>query len=273
MSWLTEPFVLSFMQRALLAGTLAAVIAALVGTWVVLRGLSFMGDALAHGVLPGIAIGVVAGFDLTLGAVVSALAMVVGINLVHRYSSLGEDTGIGLLFVGMLAAGVVIISRSDSYAGSLTGILFGDALGVTARDVWVLAGAAGASLIATVILYRAFLALSFNEQKATMLGLHPRLAHAAMLTLVTMAVVASFRTVGTLLVFGLLVAPPATAALIARRVPVMMVVAAILGMAAVGIGLLTSYHLDTAASATVAATSVAMFFLVLAGRNLVRASA
>jgi ABC-type Mn2+/Zn2+ transport system permease subunit len=266
MTWLTEAFALSFMQRALIAGVLAAVIAALVGTWVVLRGLSFMGDALAHGVLPGIALGVVLGFNLTLGAVLSALAMVAGINLVHRYSRLGEDTGIGLLFVGMLAMGVVIISRSDSYSGSLTGILFGDALGVTTSDIWVLAGAALVSLIATAVLYRAFLSLSFNEQKAQMLGLHPKLAHAAMLALVTMAVVASFRTVGTLLVFGLLVAPPATAALIARRVPVMMAVAAALGAVSVLAGLLISYHGNTAASATVAATSVAIFFLVLAGK-------
>lgn len=266
MTWFTEPFALSFMQRALVAGVLAAIIAALVGTWVVLRGLSFMGDALAHGVLPGIALGVVLGFNLTLGAVLSALVMVAGINLVHRYSRLGEDTGIGLLFVGMLAVGVVIISRSDSYSGSLTGILFGDALGVTASDVWLLAGAALVSLSATAVLYRAFLSLSFNEQKAQMLGLHPKLAHAAMLALVTMAVVASFRTVGTLLVFGLLVAPPATAALIARRVPVMMAAAALLGAVSVLAGLLISFHADTAASATVAATSVAIFFFVLAGK-------
>ena len=266
MTWLTDPFSLSFMQRALVAGSLAAVIAALVGTWVVLRGLSFMGDALAHGVLPGIAFGVVLGFDLTLGAFASAMAMVAGINLVHRYSRLGEDTGIGLLFVGMLALGVVVISRSDSYSGSLTGILFGDALGVTTGDIWVLVGAAGVAMVATALLYRAFLALSFNEQKAEMLGLHPRWAHAAMLALVTMAVVASFRTVGTLLVFGLLVAPPATAALVARRVPVMMMVSALVGTFSVLTGLLISYHANTAASATMAATSVAIFFVVMTAK-------
>lgn len=269
MQWLTEPFALSFMQRALLAGVLAAAIAALVGTWVVLRGLSFMGDALAHGVLPGIALGVVLGFSPTLGAALSALSMVLGINLVHRYSTLGEDAGIGLLFVGMLAMGVVIISRSDSYAGSLTGILFGDALGVTDTDIWVLVGGAALSLIVTVIMYRAFLALSFNEQKAAMLGMRPRMAHTLMLALVTMAVVVSFRTVGTLLVFGLLIAPPATAALLARRVPAMMAVAALVGAVSVVAGLLVSYHADTAASATIAATAVAGFFAVLGIRAAV----
>jgi manganese/iron transport system permease protein len=259
-----EPFEPAFMQRALLAGSLAALIAALVGTWIVIRGLSFMGDALAHGVLPGIAAGVLLGFDLTIGAIVSALVMVAGINLIHRYSKLGEDTGIGLLFVGMLAFGVVIISRTDSYSGSLTGILFGDALGITTTDIWLLAAAAAVSLITTVLLYRGFLALSFNEQKAEMLGMRPRMAHFVMLTLVTMAVVASFRTVGTLLVFGLLIAPPATAALLARRVPRMMAVAAVFGILSVVAGLEVSWHADTAASATIAAIAVGLFFAVLA---------
>lgn len=266
MEWLTLPFEAAFMQRALLAGVLAAIITAVVGTWVVLRGLTFMGDALAHGVLPGIALGVLLGFDPRLGAAASAVVMVAGINLVHRRSHLNEDTGIGLLFVGMLAAGVVIISRGSSYTGSLTGILFGDALGATATDIAVLAGTAVLVVITTVIFFRAFLVLSFNTQKAEMLGLHPRVAHVVMLTLVTMAVVASFETVGTLLVFGLLVAPPATAALVARRVPVMMAAAAGIGSIAVVVGLFVSYHAGTAASATVAAMAVAMFFLVLAVR-------
>lgn len=268
MSWLADPMSLEFFQRALLAASLAALIAALVGTWVVIRGLSFMGDALAHGVLPGIALGVVFGFDLTIGAIVSAGAMVVGINLVHSRSRLHEDTGIGLLFVGMLALGVVIISRGGSYAGSLTGILFGDALGVTSSDVWILASALGIAGVASATLYRGFLALSFNEQKAEMLGMHPRVVHTAMLALVTMAVVASFSTVGTLLVFGLLVAPPATASLVARRVPAMMAVAAGFGVGSVVVGLLISYHADTAASATIAVVTVMAFFIVLATRPL-----
>lgn len=266
MEWLIEPFSSSFMVRALVAGSLAAVVTSLVGTWVVIRGLSFMGDALAHGVLPGIALGVVLGFDLTLGAVLSAVVMIVGINLVHRHSHLSEDTGIGLLFVGMLAAGVVIISRSSTYSGSLSDILFGDALGATSGDILFLSAAALIAVLATAVLYRPFLALSFNEQKAEALGLHPKATHVAMLALVTMAVVASFQTVGTLLVFGLLVAPPAAAALVARRVPVMMVVAGLIGILAVVGGLLVSWHARTAASATIAALAVAFFFVVMTVR-------
>lgn len=267
MDWLVEPFSYPFMQRALLAGILAAVLTALVGTWVVLRGLTFMGDALAHGVLPGIALGVLLGFDLTLGAAASAALMVTGINIVHRHSRLNEDVGIGLLFVGMLAAGVVIISRTSSYSGSLTDILFGNALATSVGDIVFLAVTLGVVAVTTAVFYRAFLVLSFNDQKAEMLGLHPRVAHVVMLTLVTMAVVSSFETVGTLLVFGLLVAPPATASLLARRVPAMMAVAALLGAGAVAVGLLVSWHADTAASATVAAIAVAAFFVVFVGQR------
>ena len=110
----------------------------MVGTWVVLRGLAFIGDALAHGVLPGVAIAVLVGFDLILGAWSRPIAMVAGINFVHRRARLTEDTAIGLLFVGMLALGVVLISRTSSYTGSLTGILFGDILGVSGSDLVIL---------------------------------------------------------------------------------------------------------------------------------------
>ncbi|HEY5578894.1 MAG TPA: metal ABC transporter permease, partial [Acidimicrobiia bacterium] len=222
MEFLTDPFQLSFMQRALAAAVLTVIGTSLVGTWVVLRGMSFMGDALVHGVIPGIALGVLLGFNLLLGASIAAVVMVVGINLVHRQTAFPEDTGIGLLFVGMLALGVIIVSRVPSFTGSLTEILFGDALGVEGADVVVLAVMASVATIASLVLYRPFLVLSFNESKAQLLGLHPTGAHFAMLALITLTIVGSFRTVGTLLVFGLLIGPPATAALLVRRVPSMM---------------------------------------------------
>jgi ABC-type Mn2+/Zn2+ transport system permease subunit len=270
LEWLTEPFSVRFMQQALLGGLLAAVTTALIGTWVVIRGMAFMGDALAHGVLPGIALAFVLGVDLTLGAIVGALVMVAGIALVHRRSGLREDTGIGLLFVGMLALGVIIVSRLPSFTTSLTTFLFGDILGIRVSDLAVQSVAAALAIGGVVLGYRPFLALSFNESKAQVLCLHPRLAHVAMLTLLTLAIVTSFRAVGTLLVFGLLIAPPATAALLARSVPAMMLTAAGLGSGAVVVGLLLSWHLGTAAGATVAGVAVLIFFIVLVGRDVVR---
>lgn len=266
--WLADPFEFEFMRRALLAGVLVAVTTSVVGVWVVVRGLTFMGDALAHGVLPGIAVAFLVGFDVTVGAAGGAAVMVAGIHVVTRRTRLAEDTGIGLLFVGMLALGVVVISRAGSFATDLTAFLFGDVLAVDTADLWLQAVAAALAVAGVAAFHRPFLALSFNEDKAHILGLRPRLAHVVMLGLVALAVVSSFRAVGTLLVFGLLVGPPATASLLVRRLPAMIVTAVALGVLAVVAGLVVSFHHDTAASATIAGTSVAVFFVVLAGREV-----
>ncbi|MGY6502250.1 MAG: zinc ABC transporter permease AztB [Acidimicrobiales bacterium] len=271
MEWITEPFGYAFMQRALLGGILAVVTTSVIGTWVVIRGMTFIGDALAHGVLPGIALAVIWGADLRLGAFVSAMVMVAGVGVVNRRANLPEDTGIGLLFVGMLALGVIIISSRGSYAGDLSAILFGDILGVTAADLRFQWAAAAVVVACVVVGYRPFLALSFNADKAWSLGMRPRIAHAAMLGLVALSIVSSFQSVGALLVFGLLVAPPATASLLVRRVPLIMITGVVLGVGSVVVGLLVSYHAGTAASATMAFTAVALFFVVLTVKELVRA--
>jgi len=270
MDWLTEPFALAFQQRALVGGALAALALAVVGTWVVIRGMTFLGDALVHGVIPGIALAILLDFNVLLGAALAATVMIAGINLVHRQTTFSEDTGIGLLFVGMLGLGVILISRSDAYTGSLTGILFGDALGVTNEDLVLLGVVAGVVLVVSSLLYRNFLVLSFNEHKAKMLGLNPRLAHLALLGLTTVSIVGSFQTVGTLLVFGLLVGPPATAALLVKRVPVMMTTAAVIGVLSVAVGLMISYYADTSGSATISVVPIVLFFVVLTIRSLSR---
>jgi ABC-type Mn2+/Zn2+ transport system permease subunit len=267
-SWLTEPFERDFMQRALLAGCLAVVASSTVGTWVVLRRLSFLGDALAHGVIPGIALAVLWGFNVTLGALITAALMVGGISLVNRRSRLAEDTGVGLLFVGMLALGVIIISRSQSFASDVQSLLFGDVLGVTYDDLRLQAAAAAFVVVATAVGYRAFLVLSFNEAKAKSLGLRPELTQLALLALMAVAIVSSFRAVGTLLVFGLLVGPPATATLLVRRVWVSMILSVALGWIAVAVGLVLSYHYGTAAGATMAGAAIAMFFIVLLAQEI-----
>ncbi len=267
-AWLLEPFALGFQQRALVGGILAAVAMAVVGTWVVIRGMSFLGDALVHGVVPGIAIAILFDFNVLLGAALAALVMIGGINFVHRQTTFNEDTGIGLLFVGMLALGVIVLSRSATYASQLTTVLFGDVLGVTAGDVVGLAWLAGLALVVSVVMYRPFLALAFNDQKAQLLGMKPGLANVVLLGLITFAIVGSFQTVGTLLVFGLLVGPPATAALLVRRVPAMMATSAGIGALSVVVGLLISYHAETSGSATMAILPVILFFVVLVGRTL-----
>ncbi len=263
LAWFTDPFALGFQQRALAGGILAGLMCSVVGTWLVLRGMAFFGDAFTHGVVPGIAAAVAFDFSPLLGAAIAALVMLALIETVRRNTALNEDTAIGLLFVGMLGLGVVIISKVDSYTGSLTSILFGDALGVTRADLAWQVGLAAVVIVASLVLYRPLLALSFNEQKAYLLGMRPKLAHAALLVLIATAVIGSFQAVGTLLVFGLLVGPPATSSLLARTVPRMMLGAAVLSAFSVWAGLVLSYHLGTAASATMAIIPVALFFLVL----------
>ena len=270
MSWLIEPFELAFQQRALVAGVLAAVALAVVGTWVVIRGMTFLGDALVHGVVPGIALALIFDFNVVIGALLAAVVMIGGINLVHRQTGFSEDTGIGLLFVGMLGLGVILVSSTDSFATDLTSILFGDVLGVTTTDLVGLVIVVAVVVAVSALFYRNFLVLSFNEQKAHLFGLRPGATHLALLALVTLSIVGSFQTVGTLLVFGLLVGPPATAALLVKRVPSMMATAALLGMGSVVVGLVVGYHANTSGSATMAVVPIVLFFVVLAVRRLWR---
>ena len=270
MEWWLAPFELGFQQRALWGGILAALMASTVGTWLVLRGMSFFGDAFVHGIIPGIAAAVVLDINPFIGAAVAALVMVVAIELVQRKTVLGEDTSIGLLFVGMLALGVVIISQLDSYSGSLTSILFGDALGVTWSGIYSQLVLLAIVLIAVVVLYRPLLALSLNKEKAELLGMRPGFTHAALLALIALAVIGSYQSVGTLLVFGLLVGPPAVASLLSRSVVQMMMVAALVGVISVWLGLTISYHFGTAASATMALVPIVVFFALLGAKNLTR---
>jgi ABC-type Mn2+/Zn2+ transport system permease subunit len=265
-----EPFLNNeFLRYALAAGILVAITCAVAGTFVVLRGLAFVGDALAHGVLPGIATALLLGVSGIVGAAVGAVAMMGGVSLVTRRFRLSGDTAIGLLFVGMLALGVIITSRSEAFVGDLTRILFGELLGVSRSDLLLqLCALALVGLIAFVG-RRPFLLLSVDEGLARTSGFSIRIFHNVMLTMVAITVVASFQTVGTLLVLGMLIAPAATGALFARRISSMMTIAAIVGTLSTYIGLLLSYHFDIAAGATIVFTAV-MFFALAAAFTEVR---
>ena len=259
----TEAFEPTFMQRALLGGLIAVVATSVVGTWVVLRGLSFLGDALAHGVIPGIALAVLWGFSPIIGAFVAAIIMSGLVTAVSARTIVREDTAIGLLFVGMLALGIVIVSRARAFTTEVTSLLFGDVLGVTAADIRTQVVATVVVVAVSVVMYRPFLALTFNRAKAETLGMRPGVAQSVLLALVALSIVASFQAVGTLLVFGLLVGPPATATLLVKRVPTIMFTAIGFGSLAVVLGLAISFHHDTAGGATMAALSVLQFFVVL----------
>ncbi len=271
MDLLIDAFEPAFMQRALIGSLVAVVATSIVGTWVVLRGLAFLGDALAHGVIPGIALAVLWGFSPVIGAFVAALVMSGLVSVVSSRTVVREDTAIGLLFVGMLSLGIVIVSRARSFSTEVTALLFGDVLGVSRDDIRSQMIATAVVLLITVALYRPFMALTFNRTKAQTLGMHPKVAQAALLAMLALSIVASFQAIGTLLVFGLLVGPPATASLLVRRVPMIMFVSTLLGALSVVCGLLISFHHGTAGGATIAGLSVAQFFVVLTVRELAAA--
>jgi ABC-type Mn2+/Zn2+ transport system permease subunit len=262
MDFLVGPFADNeFLRLSLAATCVVAVTCAVAGAFVVLRGLSFVGDALAHGVVPGVAVALLVGFSGVLGAAIGAGVMMAGVGVVNRRFRLSGDTSIGLLFVGMLALGVIIQSRSASFAGDLTAVLFGEVLGVSWADIaWQVVALVVVAAIAWVC-RRPFLLLSFDEGLAATSGFSARRYGSIMLAMVALTVVASFQTVGTLLVLGMLVAPAATGALFGRRISTVVCIAAVVGVVSSYVGLLVSYHADLAAGASIVLSSVVVFAL------------
>ena len=272
MSLLVDPFTSAFMLRALGGGMLVAAICAVVGTWVVIRGMAFLGEAMAHGMLPGVAAASMLGLPVIAGAAVSAAVMTFGVSAITRRGRLSNDTSIGLLFVGMLSLGVIIVSHSRSFAVDLTAILFGDILAIREPDILLLGIALVVTIAIAALFHRRFVAFAFDSRVAHTLRLRPRLASAVLVGLVTLAVVASYGAVGSLLVVGLLLAPAVTAGHWAKRIPTTMLLAATFGVVAVYLGLLASWHLETAAGASIAATSIGIALLSAFVHQLMKVS-
>ncbi|GLK16571.1 zinc ABC transporter permease AztB [Herbiconiux flava] len=272
MTELLEPFAAGFLLRALVGGVLVAVLCGVVGTWVVIRGMAFLGEAMAHGVLPGVAVATLLGLPPVVGAAVSASVMTAGIGVASRRGRLSDDTAIGLLFVAMLSLGVIVVSRSRSFATDLTAILFGDVLAISWGDIALLAGALLLALGVCAVFHRSFVAATFDERIAATLGLRPWIARPVLVGLVTLVVVASYQAVGSLLVVGLLLGPAVAAGRWVRSIPATMALAAALGALAVLGGLLVSWHAATAAGATIAAMAALLTALSALARALLTAT-
>jgi ABC-type Mn2+/Zn2+ transport system permease subunit len=277
--FLIDPFQADFFRTGVLAAAVVGVLCAVVGCYVILRGMALMADSLAHGVLPGIAVAFVitssAGespdpLAISLGALAAGLLTALATNAILRRSGLREETAAAVVFVFMLALGVILISRIEGSSVDLTSFLFGDVLGVEGKEVLVSAVLSLAVLALVALLYRPLLLFSFDRQRAAALGLPIDRLHLLMLVLVTLAVVIGFRVVGALLVLGMLLAPPAAAALVTRRLPAMMAVAAGIAAASAPVGLLVSWHLDLAAGASIVMVPVSVFAVLLALRPAAR---
>ncbi|MBX0328172.1 metal ABC transporter permease [Oscillochloris sp. ZM17-4] len=270
---ITAPLAYSFMQRGLLAAVMVGVVCAVVGTYVVLRGMAFFGDALSHTILPGIAAGyLLNGGDrgaLFWWALGTAVASSLGIGAISRGSRLREDTAIGVVFAGMFALGIAMISTVRSYSADLTHFLFGDVLGVSDGDLLRIAIFGGLILLTVALLYKELTLISFDSVLATTLRLPVQALEYLLLVLIAVAVVVSIQTVGVSLMLAVLVTPAATASLLTRRLMPMLLLAA--GMAAICgvVGLYLSYYLGVASGAAIVLTCTAIFLITWAGKAIV----
>jgi ABC-type Mn2+/Zn2+ transport system permease subunit len=259
--WLAEPLKYVFMQRALLAALMVGIVCSVVGCYVVLRSMAFLGDALAHAILPGVAIAYLLNGNLTLGALIAAIAVALGIGFVSRQGMIREDTAIGILFAAALSLGVVLISSIRTYAVDLSHILFGNVLGVSASDLWLTGGLGLVVLASVAVCYRPFLVISFDPVLAATLRLPVGMLNNLMLVLLALTIVVSLQTVGVGLVAAMLVTPAATAYLLTRRLRNMMLLAAGFGALSSLVGLYISFYANVVSGAAVVLTATLFFLL------------
>lgn len=262
MSYLVEPLQYAFMTRAFAASVIVGVLCAVMGTYVVLRGMAFLGDAMAHAILPGVAIAYLLQGSLLIGALVAALVIALGIGWFSRQGTIKEDTAIGILFAAALSLGVALISSMKTYAVDLGHILFGDVLGVSSADLWLTAGLGIAVLLTVALLYKPFLVISFDPVLAATMRLPADLLRMLMLILLAVTVVISLQTVGVGLAAAMLVTPAATAYLLTRRLLPMMLIAALLGALSSVVGLYVSYYANVVSGAAIVLAATAIFLVV-----------
>ena len=265
-NFLIEPLQYAFMVRGLLAAVLVGVVCAVVGTYVVLRGMAFFGDALAHAILPGIAVGYLVGGGarepLFWWALVAAILSALGIGAISRSTTIKEDTAIGIIFAGTFALGVALISTVRSYTVDLAHFLFGDVLGVRSGDLWLILIFGGLIVLAIVAFYKEFMVLSFDPILAATLRLPVRFLDFLLMILIAVTIVVSLQTVGVALMVAMLVTPAASAYLLTKRLPVMMALAALIAAFSGVIGLYLSYYLSIASGSAIVLTCTAVFGLV-----------
>ncbi len=274
MDWLLEPLRYAFMLRGLAAAVMVGVVCAIVGSYVVLRGMAFYGGALAHAVLPGVAVGYLLGQGdrrwLFWWGVIAAIFSAIGIGFIRHYAKLKEDTAIGIIFAGMFALGIAIISTVRNYTTDLTHFLFGDILGVTSGDLWLTGAFSAVILIIVLVFYKEFLVISFDPVLAVTLRLPVKVLDFLLLVLIALTIVVSLQTVGITLMIAMLVAPAATAYMVTGGLSRMMILAALLAAMEGVIGLYVSYYAGIASGPAIVLTGLAVFGLVWVVKSLVK---
>jgi ABC-type Mn2+/Zn2+ transport system permease subunit len=262
LDWLTEPWQRVFMQHAFLAILIVGVVCGVIGCFVVLRGMAFVGDAFAHAVFPGVVIAFLAGTSIFAGALVAAVVVSLGIGAISQSGRLREDAAIGVVFAGAFALGIALISSSRSYSKDLASFLLGNILGVSRDDLLLTAGIGAVVLALLAVFRREFVLITFDRTLASSLGVHVWRFDQLFLVLLALAIVTALQTVGNVLVLAMLITPAATARLIADRLPRMLVIAAMIGAASGVGGLYLSYYWSIASGAAVVLVATAIFFIV-----------
>jgi manganese/iron transport system permease protein len=250
---------LAFLGKALLIAVMSATVCGIVGCYVVLRGMAFIGDAVAHAVFPGLAVAFVISGNLVVGGTVAGVVTAVLVAVFAQNRRLKEDSVIGVFFVGAFALGIVIISRAPGYAGSLQQFLFGSITGIPDEDVYVVGGAGLIVLLVILLLHKEFVAVSLDRESARAMGLRVFWLDLLLYVLVTLAVVISVRTIGNVLVLALLVTPAAAARLLTDRLAVMMVLAPVIGGLSALVGLYVSWSWDLPVGGTIVLVLTAVF--------------
>jgi manganese/iron transport system permease protein len=261
LEWLIHPLSYEFMQRGLIAAVIVGLVCSIIGCYVVLRSMAFLGDALAHAILPGIAISYLVGGNLMIGALIAAVFVALSIGFFSRHGTIREDTAIGVLFSAALALGIAIISTIRTYAVDLSHILFGDVLGVSSSDLIQIGILAVIILAFVFVCYRPFKIISFDPILATTLRLPAEKLRILLLVLISLTIVASIQTVGIGLVAALLVTPAASAYLLTNRLSRMMLSSAVIGVFSSIVGLFASYYLSIASGSSIVLVSTLVFIL------------
>jgi len=263
LAWLAEPLQYAFMVRGLLAALIVGIVCPVLGAYVVLRGMAFFGDALAHIILPGVVVAYLLGWPLGVGALITGVLAALGIGALSQRKEIKEDTAMGVIFAGAFALGIALLSTQRAYAVDLSHILFGNLLGVSAGDLWLMGGLALVVFALVVAFYKEFLVLSFDPVLAVTLRLPVTFLKNLLLVLTAVVIVASLQAVGVTLVLAMLVTPAASAYLLTRRLPTMMMLGAGLGAAGAVIGLYLSYYANLASGPAIVLTETLVFVLVL----------
>ena len=264
MDLLFEPLQYDFIVRALMAAVVVGVVCSILGVYIVLRGMAFLGDAMAHTILPGIVAAFLLGWPLAIGALIMGVLTALGIGVLTERTSLKEDTAIGVIFAGLFALGVAMLSIRGNYSIDLAHFLFGNLLGVSTGDL-ILTATLGATVLALIFLfYKEFLVMSFDPLLAETLRLPTKFLNYLLLILIAVTIVVALQVVGVALMLAILVTPAATASFLTRRLPSMMAVSAVIGVFSGVVGVYASYYLNIPSGPAVVLVATLVFLIVLA---------